>query len=179
MALGVFGSNVPLLAGIIPPPEPSAKTIGDCSDKVKYSEILHLPYGLNGYFDYDEGKECGLNLDKPLFLDFTGHACFNCRRMEENVWVDPEVKQILEEEYIVIALYVDDKTSLSSGDTYKTIGKKNFNFQISKFNSNAQPFYVLLDPRDGKMLTEPKAYDTNINNFIDFLNIGMDEYFDK
>ena len=64
-------------------------------------------------------------------------------------------------------------------DNYKTIGKKNFNFQINSFNSNAQPFYVLLDPRDEKVLVEPKAYDTNINNFINFLNRGLDEYFDK
>ena len=179
MGLGIFGRNVPALAGIIPPPEPSIKTIGDCNIDVKYSDILHLPYGINGYFDYDEGKKCGLSLDKPLFLDFTGHACFNCRRMEENVWIDSEVKQILEEDYIVIALYVDDKTLLPRNSRYKTMGKKNFNFQINQFNSNAQPFYVLLDPRDEKILVEPKAYDTNIDNFIDFLNIGKDEYFDK
>ena len=179
MGYGLYGKSVPALAGIIPPYKSSEKTIGDCSDTIKYSDILHLPHGLKGYFDYNEGKSCALSLDKPLFLDFTGHACFNCRRMEENVWVDSTVKQILEEDYIIIALYVDDKTSLSEESEYKTIGKKNFNFQVNQFNSNAQPFYVLLDPRDGKLLIEPKAYDTNIESFIEFLDIGKDEYYVK
>ena len=179
MGFGLFGNNVSALAGIIPTPESPHHTIGDCSENVKYADILHLPHGLKGYFDYEEGKGCALNLDKPLFLDFTGHACFNCRRMEENVWINPEVKEILEEDYIVIALYVDDKTTLPKGSEYKTIGKKNFNFQVNQFNSNAQPFYVLLDPRDENILVEPKAYDTNIENFIEFLDIGKDEYFDK
>jgi len=179
MGLGIFGRNVPALAGIIPPHKPNIQTVGDCSLKVKYSDILHLPHKLKGYFDYEEGKECALSLDKPLFLDFTGHACFNCRRMEENVWIDDEVKEILEEEYIIIALYVDDKTSLLEDENFKTIGKKNFNFQVNKFNSNAQPFYVILDPRDESLLVEPKAYDTNVDNFIDFLDIGLENYFDK
>ena len=73
----------------------------------------------------------------------------------------------------------DDKTSLSEESEYKTIGKKNFNFQVNQFNSNAQPFYVLLDPRDDKLLIEPKAYDTNIESFIEFLDIGKDEYYVK
>ena len=179
MGYGLYGKSVPALAGIIPPYKSSEKTIGDCNDTIKYSDILHLPHGLKGYFDYNEGKRCALSLDKPLFLDFTGHACFNCRRMEENVWIDSTVKQILEEDYIIIALYVDDKTSLSEDSKYKTIGKKNFNFQVNQFNSNAQPFYVLLDPRDDKLLVEPKAYDTNIENFIEFLDIGKDEYYVK
>ncbi len=179
MVLGMFGRDVPALAGIIPPPKSNIQTVGDCGTQVNYSDILHLPHGLNGYFDYDEGKKCALNLDKPLFLDFTGHACFNCRRMEENVWIDSEIKQILEEDYVIIALYVDDKTPLLEDEKFKTIGKKNFNFQVEKFNSNAQPFYVLLDPRDEKLLAEPKAYDTNIDNFIEFLDNGIGKYFDK
>tara|TARA_X000001036_G_scaffold252574_1_gene235072 strand:- start:10772 stop:12667 length:1896 start_codon:yes stop_codon:yes gene_type:complete len=179
MGLGLFGQSIPALAGIIPPYKSSEKTIGDCNEDIKYGNILHLPHGLRGYFDYDEGKNCALSLDKPLFLDFTGHACFNCRRMEENVWIDSTVKQMLEEDYVIIALYVDDKTSLSEGAEYRTIGKKNFNFQVNQFNSNAQPFYVLLDPRDGTVLVDPKAYDTNIESFIEFLEQGKDEYFVK
>ena len=179
MGLGLFGQSIPALAGIIPPYKSSEKTIGDWNENIKYANILHLPHGLKGYFDYDEGKNCALSLDKPLFLDFTGHACFNCRRMEENVWIDSTVKKILEEDYVIVALYVDDKTSLSKESEYKTIGKKNFNFQVNQFNSNAQPFYVLLDPRDGEVLVDPKAYDTSIENFIEFLENGKDEYFVK
>ena len=171
----MFGRNVPALAGIIPPPKSDIATVGDCAvlgsdDVVNYSDILHLPHGLKGYFDYEEGKECGLNLDKPLFLDFTGHACFNCRRMEENVWSDPRVMKILDENYLVVALYVDDKTLLPEEKWYvskydgkmkKTIGKQNFDFQITKFNSNAQPYYVLLDHEE-ELLLPPKSYDLNI-----------------
>ena len=167
------------MAGIIPPPSYTT-TYGDCDNiKVRYSDILHLPHELKGYFDYKDGRECALELNKPLFLDFTGHACFNCRRMEENEWIDSNVRKILDEDYIVIALYVDDKTLLPENKQYKTIGKKNFDFQMTKFNSNAQPFYVLLDPYNEILLTNPKAYDTNIQNFIDFLNLGKEKYVDK
>ena len=131
------------------------------------------------FFDYEEAKECALELDKPLFLDFTGHACFNCRRMEENVWIHPDVKKILNEDYIIVALYVDDKTRLINDEQYKTLGDKNFALQMDEFCSNAQPFYVLLDPSDKTVLATPVAYDTNIQNFVDFLNEGKKEFYKK
>ncbi|MBU2650826.1 MAG: thioredoxin family protein [Bacteroidetes bacterium] len=155
-------------------------------DKPKYNDFLHLPHGLKGYFDYEQGLECARKLDKPLFIDFTGHGCVNCREMEANVWSDPRVLKILKEDYVVIALYVDDKTVLPEeqwvvsaydGKTKKSIGKINADLQISWFNTNAQPYYVLQD-HDGELLVPYRAYDLNVEGFVDFLESGL-KAFDK
>lgn len=170
MIRGLFGGSIPLLAGIVPPEK------SNISSGVKYADTLHLPPGFKGYFDYDEAIENAISQNKPLFIDFTGHGCFNCRLMEENVWPHPDVKKILNEDYVIVALYVDDRTPLPSDEKYKTLGKKNFALQMDKFCSNAQPYYVLLDPRSEKKLTNPKAYDTNIQNFVNFLNEGKNNF---
>ena len=99
--------------------------------------------------------------------------------MEENVWIDPKVKKILDLNYIIVALYVDDKTPLLDNKEYKTLGKKNFDLQMNKFCSNAQPYYVLFDPKYNKLLARPKAYDTNVQNFIDFLDEGKERFYKK
>lgn len=160
---------------------------GDSStlcEKPKYSDFLELPHGLQGYFDYDQGMACAKKQHKPVFIDFTGHGCVNCREMEANVWSDPRVLERLENDYVIIALYVDDKTKLPEKDwvksTYdgkikKTLGKKYADFQISHFGVNAQPYYVLLD-NNGKMLTQPTARDLNPDHFVDFLDKGLAEY---
>jgi len=149
--------------------------------KSKYSDFLHLPHGLEVYFDYKQALGCAKKLNKPIFIDFTGHGCVNCREMEANVWSDPQVLQRLREKYIVTALYVDDKTdhpenewvtSKYDGKVKKTIGKKYADFQISRFNVNSQPYYVLLDT-SGNLLTTPRAYDKNVEAFIKFLDTGL------
>ena len=101
MILGLFGGSLSLLAGIIPPQ--SAETEALCPDiPVRYlSSELHLPKGFKGYLDYDDARDCAIRQNKPLFIDFTGHACFNCRRMEEYVWSDTLVKRILDEDYVI------------------------------------------------------------------------------
>jgi len=151
-----------------------------CS-KPKYNDFLHLPHGLQGYFDYKQALECAKKQNKPIFIDFTGHGCVNCREMEANVWSDPQVLSRLREKYIVTALYVDDKTDLPEnewiiskydGKVKKTIGKKYADFQISRFNVNSQPYYVLLDT-SGRMLTSPRAYDKDVDDFIKFLDTGL------
>lgn len=153
-------------------------------DLPKYSEFLHLPHGLNGYFDYEQGLACAKKLNKPVFIDFTGHGCVNCREMEARVWSDPQVLKRLKDEFVVIALYVDDKTKLPEsewitskydGKVKKTIGKKYADFQINRFNVNAQPYYVLLDT-NGELLVPPKAYDLNVNNFVQFLDAALVEF---
>ncbi len=153
-------------------------------EKPVYSDFLHLPHGLQGYYDYEQGLECAKKLNKPIFLDFVGHGCSKCREMEAKVWSAPGVLKRLRENYLIIALYVDDKTKLPEsqwvtssydGKVKKTIGKKYADFQITKFNINAQPYYVLLD-NNGKLLTQPKSYDLNVNNFIEFLDKGMEEF---
>jgi len=150
----------------------------------KYSEFLHLPHGLKGYFDYDEGMACAKEQNKPVFIDFTGHGCVNCREMEANVWSHPEVLKKLQEEFVVIALYVDDKTDIAEedwvtstvdGKVKKTIGKKFADLQISKYGTNAQPYYVLLD-HQGELLVTPRAYDLDVQAFIKFLDDAIAEF---
>jgi len=153
----------------------------------KYGEFLHLPHGLEGYFDYDQALACAKAQNKPLFIDFTGHGCVNCREMESNVWADPKVLSLLSNNYIVTALYVDDKTTMPEADWYisdydgkqkKTIGKKYADRQKAMFGVNAQPFYVLLSP-DGELLTQPRAYDLDINAFVTFLKTGLENFKNK
>ena len=150
----------------------------------KFSEFLHLPHGLEGYFDYDQALACAKKLNKPLFIDFTGHGCVNCREMESNVWADPKVLSLLRNDYIVTALYVDDKTTMPEEDWYisnydgkkkKTVGKKFADLQKAMYGVNAQPFYVLINP-DGEMLTQPRAYDLDINAFVKFLKTGLENF---
>jgi thiol:disulfide interchange protein DsbD len=156
----------------------------DVCETPKFQEKLHLPHGLQGFFDYDQALACAKAQNKPLFIDFTGHGCVNCREMESNVWGDPKVLQLLNDQYVVVALYVDDKTELPENEwitsTYdkkvkKTIGKKFADFQITKFNVNAQPFYVLMG-HDGQVLTQPRAYNLNVDEFVKFLETGISNY---
>lgn len=203
---GMFGAPLKALSGYLPPQNShdfdlaqiirnngggtggsGVENAGTLCDLPKHAELLHLPHGLVGYFDMDQAKACSEETGKPIFVDFTGHGCVNCREMEANVWSDPRVLQILREEYVIVALYVDDKTELPEGDWYtskydnkvkKTIGKQNADLQIVQFNNNAQPYYCLLDS-DGELLVTPKAYDLKIQNFIDFLNKGIEEFHKK
>ncbi len=155
-----------------------------CSE-VKYGESLDLPNGLSGYFDYEQGLQCAKEQGKPILLDFTGHSCVNCREMEANVWSDPRVMERLQNEFVIIALYVDDKkiklakedwvVSTYDGKTKKTLGKKNADFQITRYKVNALPYYVLLDHQE-QMLTSPKARDLNPDRFVQFLDDGLREF---
>jgi len=200
---GMFGAPLKALSGYIPPMHThdfdlntiirnnssgggstALLTDHEMCETPKYHEKLHLPHGLQGYFDYEQGLACAKALDKPIFIDFTGHGCVNCREMEANVWSDPAVLSILRDEYIIIALYVDDKTKLPEeewvlsdydGKWKKTIGRKYADFQISKFGVNAQPYYVLMG-HEGNVLTQPRAYDLDVDAFVDFLKEGVRSY---
>jgi thioredoxin-related protein len=139
---------------------------------------------LKGYFDYDEALKASKILKKPVFVDFTGHGCTNCREMENRVWSDPEVLKRLRENFVVVALYVDDKVIQmpmkewyinKSGKQVKLLGKKNTEIQIEKFGANAQPFYAILDG-DGKSLVSPHAYDLEIASYLKFLDDGYNAY---
>ncbi len=196
MIPGMFGAPLKMLSGFTPPKATLDFDLesmirdnsggGPAQPKInaKYSDFLHLPHGLQGYFDMDEGIAASKAQNKPVFLDFTGHGCVNCREMESNVWSHPEVLKRLRDDYIIVALYVDDKKKLPEeewvvsnydGKTKKTIGKINANYQIEKYNVNAQPYYVLLD-EDGKELVTPTAYDLNVDNFIKFLDEGIENF---
>lgn len=151
-------------------------------EEPKYNDILHLPHGLQGYFDYEQGMACARKLNKPVLLDFKGHSCTNCKVMEKNVWSDPEVLKRLSEDYVIIALYVDDRTKLAEedwvtigGKVKKTIGKKNSALQIEMFGVNAQPYYVLVD-HEGNKLNDPRAFDRDIDEFVNWLDAGKTEF---
>ena len=153
-------------------------------EKPKFSEFLELPHGLEGFFDFEQGLACAKARNIPVFIDFTGHGCVNCREMEANVWSDPRVLDKLKNEFVIIALYVDDKTALPESEwitssydhkVKKNIGKKFADFQISRFGVNAQPYYVLLD-HDQQLLIKPTARDLNPDHFIDFLDRGLAEF---
>lgn len=156
-------------------------------EEPKYSDIFKLPHGLQGYFDYEQGMACAKKLNKPVMLDFKGHACTNCKVMEKNVWSDPEVLRRLSEDYVIIALYVDDRTALAESDwktssvdgkVKKTIGKKNADFQVEKYRVNAQPYYVLID-HDGNSLTGARAFNLSVDGFIEFLDAGLEAFKNK
>ncbi len=190
---GLWGAPLKALAGYLPPMYThdfdliSLNRIDQkneiCEDP-KYAEFLHLPHGLKGYFDYEQALACARQQNKPLFIDFTGHGCTNCREMEANVWANPEVLQRLQNDYIIVALYVDDKTELPASQWYtssydkkvkKTIGKQNADRQITRLDNNAQPFYVLVG-KDERVLAWPFGYDKDAQRFVDFLESGKKTY---
>lgn len=158
-----------------------------CNPTPKYSDILHLPEGYQGYFDFDEALACAREMDKPLLLDFTGHNCVNCRKMENAVWTDDAVKQIINEEFIVAALFVDNLNDLNPEDyvtvteengkttTITKIGKKWKHYQRTKYAINSQPCYIIID-NDENVLAGPYGFDNDIQKFIDFLNSGINNY---
>ena len=198
---GMFGAPLKPLSGYLPPltsqewpplvppkggnldSAHSSGSVAKCPEP-KYSNLFKLPHGLKGYFELEQAKECARIQNKPIFIDFTGHGCVNCREMEARVWSDSRVLGLLRDEYVIAALYVDDKTELPEsehfvssydGKTKKSIGKQHMDFQITKFTNNAQPFYVLMDSEEN-LLVEPKAYDLDIENFIAFLESGIQQF---
>ncbi len=194
---GMWGAPLKPLAGILPPMttldfQPEQAIVSESHDNQicetpKYADIpLHLPHGLKGYFDLQQALDCAKEQNKPVFIDFTGHGCVNCRDMEAVVWSHPEVLRRLRNNFVIVALYVDEKKILEEDTWYvseydqklkKTLGKQNADLQIKWYNNNAQPFYVLLDPRNPQEpLVEPIAYEKNVANFIEFLDAGVAAY---
>ena len=137
------------------------------------------------FTDYEQGMAAAKAEGKPVLIDFTGFGCVNCRKMEAAVWTDPQVADLLSKEFVLISLYVDDKTPLAepievtdekgNTKTLRTIGAKWSYLQSHKFGANAQPFYVMLD-NQGKPLAGSRAYDENIDDYLKFLNTGLKNY---
>ena len=199
---GLFGAPLPLLAGYLPPQSKhdfsvaSAQTSGmpaiaaratTAREVPRFGDFLELPHGLDGYFDLEQAKRAARQEHKPVFVDFTGHACVNCRKMEATVWSDPQVLNQLRNDYVVVALYVDDKTELPQTEWYTsahdnqpktTLGKQNADLQITRYGVNAQPFYLLLDPNDAtnKPLVAPIAYEPDVAQFSAFLRAGSAQF---
>ena len=196
---GLFGAPLKAVSSLIPPMELQSFTLGQNNNTVptvspaweidknelcetpKYADILHLPYGLKGYFDYEQGIACARKMNKPVFLDFKGHACSNCKDVEAKVWSDPRVQEKLRNDFVIIALYVDDRTKLPEsewltsgidGKVKKTIGKVNADLQIKMFQVNSQPYYAIVN-LDGKPLVDPIAHELNIEKYLAFLSKGI------
>lgn len=151
-----------------------------CSEPI-HNDIFDMPLGLKGYFDYKQGLACAKEQGKPVLIDFKGHACANCKRMEAKVWADPEILRRLRDNFVIIALYVDDrtqlpesewKTSASDGKIKKTIGKICEDLEISKYKTNALPLYVITD-HEGNALNKPMPTNLNIEEYKKWLDEGV------
>ncbi|TAE80896.1 MAG: DUF255 domain-containing protein [Bacteroidetes bacterium] len=193
MIPGLFGAPLKALSGLLPPMQTQDFILGQgtvatnehqSNTNVKHADFLHLPHGITGYFDYKQALEESKKQNKPIFIDFTGHACVNCRKMEEYVWAKPEVLKRLKNDFIVVSLYADERkvlpenewyTSKRDGKIKKTIGEQNQDLQISKYNFSAQPQYVIIDGNENQ-LSGPKFFDTEEQTFIDFLDAGKNNF---
>ena len=192
MIPGMFGAPLKALSGYLPPITTQDFVLGGnagtAAQAAAVSETgteydLHLPLGLSGYFDLEEGLAAAEAAGKPVFVDITGHGCVNCREMESRVWSDPEVLDILRNDYVIVALYTDDKTKLheddwvttESGDVLKQMGRANSYIVRTRFGVNAQPNYVLLSP-GGELLAPVRGYDLSIPGFVAFLKGGLEKF---
>jgi thiol:disulfide interchange protein DsbD len=192
MIPGMWGAPLNALSGYLPPIQSQDFVVGAGSaavsentpkQGVKYGDVLELPHGLEGFFDLEEAEAYAAEVGKPLFVDFTGHGCVNCREMESRVWSDERVLDILRKEYVIVALYADDKLKVAeedwvttdAGKVLKTLGKINSYYALKTYGVNAQPYYVL-QGRDGEPLIEPRGYNLDVEAFIDFLQRGVEAY---
>ncbi len=192
MIPGMFGAPLKALSGYLPPITTQDFVIGQGSVSSSATGTssagstgerygLHLPLGLKGYFTLEEGLAAAKAEGKPVFVDITGHGCVNCREMESRVWSDPTVLGMLKNDFVIVALYTDDKSKLDekdwvkadNGDVYKQLGRANSYIVRTRFNVNAQPNYVLLSP-DGEQLVPTRGYDLDIPGFVAFLQSGID-----
>ena len=187
---GLWGAPLKLISGFPPPMTYSESPFGFGNSGVSVSEEK-LPegaklavHGIVAFEDYEKGMAYAKEMKKPVLLDFTGHACVNCRKMEEFVWSNPAVLSILKNDVVLISLYGDDKRKLPeseyfsskiTGNQITTIGGKWSDFQISKYESNARPLYVLLDS-DEKKLNEPIAYEPDIKTYLNWLETGISNF---
>ena len=190
---GMWGAPLKALSGYMPPITTQDFVIGQNSGTAQAADAeaivdskygLHLPLGLHGYFTLEEGLEAAKEAGKPVFVDVTGHGCVNCREMESRVWSDPTVYSMLQNDFVIVALYSDDKQKLNkedwvtdaeTGKVYKDLGRANSYVARTLWNVNAQPNYVLLSP-DGEMLVPVRGYDLSIEGFVAFLQSGLDAY---
>ena len=194
---GMWGAPLKALSGYMPPittqdfvigantsGQPAAPVQEDHTSESAEKYGLHLPLGLNGYFDLEEGLAAAKKAGKPVFVDVTGHGCVNCREMESRVWSAPQVLDMLNNDFVIVALYTDDKqkldkedwvTDAETGKVYKDLGRANSYTARTLWNVNAQPNYVLLSP-DGELLAPVRGYDLSVDGFVDFLKDGLESY---
>ena len=188
MIPGLWGAPLKILSGLTPPIHYAESTNGfgsSNSNKSELPEHAHFgPHGIVAFEDYDLGLAYAKKVNKPVLLDFTGDACANCRKMEDNVWSDPEVLKILKNDVVLISLYCDRKIDLpkdkqyvskTTGKEVVTIGNKWTDFQITRYRSNSQPLYVILDT-EGKDLSKPIAFTFDKQEYKKWLEDGIAAY---
>lgn len=204
MIPGMFGAPLKAISGWLPPMttqdfdvsaivrnEVAANGGGQgatyqWTEEPLYADKLEIPFGIKGYFDYDQALRVAKKEGKPVFLDFTGHGCTNCRNVENAVWIDPEVRRIFAEEVIVCTLYADDKIielpdnekgklKDADGDPITMLGAKNRHIEQTIYHENSQPCYFVVDP-DGKILSGPTYYERDKDKYIEFLRAGIDKF---
>lgn len=189
---GLFGAPLKPLAGILPPLTTQDFVGGGGNntqhttpqagqDTILHADILHIPLGLPGYFDYEQGLNAVRVTGKPAFLDFTGHSCANCRKMEEDVWPNPEVARRLKDDVVIVSLYTDEKKELPeekwykserNGRIMKTVGDQNLDREIRQYDENAQPMYFIVD-EEGKVLSKFNGYKNDPEGFAKFIDKGV------
>ncbi len=209
MLPGMFGAPLKRLSGYLPPmsthefnlakvtresvrnaslSSAASETTADYCEPPKYADVHEMPHGLSGYFDYEQALSCAKKQKKPVMLDFTGYACVNCRKMEDNAWGTELVFPLLKNEYVIASLYVDDRTKLDKkdwvkseydGKIKKTLGAKYADMQISRFNMNAQPAYIILDYDGTVLIKEPYFYNPDQIAFSNFLKAGVAKFKEK
>lgn len=194
MVPGLWGAPLNALSGWLPPMSTQDfdvrqivvdgahnQTPSVCG-AASFADQLHLVAGIDGYFDYDEAMACAKASGKPLFLDFTGHGCVNCRKVEQKVLSDARIQRLLNEQFVVCALYVDDKVitlpenlqiSDNQGNKIEMLGEKNRHIQTALFHENSQPCYIVVNPTDGRALAAPIHYETDPTAFEAFLRTAI------
>ncbi|TBW27963.1 protein-disulfide reductase DsbD [Gramella sp. KN1008] len=187
---GLWGAPLKIISGFPPPlhysesPYGVGNSQGNASTSVSsvLPEGAHYgPHDILSFHDYEEGMAYAKEKDLPVLIDFTGHACVNCRKMEERVWSEPQVLETLKNDVVLVSLYVDDQRKLPESEQYvsettgkeiETIGNKWSDFQITRYKANAQPYYVLLDHNEEKLIA-PSAYEPNADEFYRWLQEGI------
>jgi thiol:disulfide interchange protein len=192
---GLTGAPLGAVSGITPPiwysnlpkTTPIAAYAADGEDQgiPDGADPEHCPLNLNCFHDFEKGLAYAKKVNKPIFIDFTGYGCVNCRKMEENVWSDPRIERILRNDVVLISLYVDDPKKLPKDEWYysehlgqkvKTIGNRWAEFQVMHYNRNSQPFYLFLDHESMVPLTEPEAYNSNATEYYEWLLKGVEAF---
>ncbi|HEY4198231.1 MAG TPA: cytochrome c biogenesis protein CcdA [Mucilaginibacter sp.] len=186
MVPGLWGAPLKSIAAFLPPQDTQdfdlytptlIKNVGAVitppsgGRRAKYASLFHAPLNLPAFFDYEEGMAYAKQVHKPVLIDFTGHACVNCRKMEATIWPDAMVLPLIRDSYVLIQLYVDDKTEITGG----TIGSLNSRLQAEKFNNNSQPDYALLD-NQGELLVPPQGAIYNAKEYAAYLQSGLDSF---
>ena len=188
---GLWGAPLKLISGFPPPMQYSespdglgTSTTGIIGNSELPEGAEYGPHDIISFHDYEEGLAYAKEKDVPVLIDFTGHACVNCRKMEERVWSEPQVLDILKNDVVLISLYVDDKRKLPESEQYisettgkeiESIGNKWSDFQISRYKANAQPYYVLID-HDEQKLIAPSAYEPDVDEYYNWLKRGIENF---